>query len=67
MATIRWAWMSPRSWGFRHSRVDTTESAKARRVVHDAYTKSGGPTPELKRVYGEYLKYKRAKIREAKD
>jgi hypothetical protein len=37
-----------------------SDSVKAREFVKEVYRKAGGrPTPELERVYGEYLKYKR--------
>jgi len=32
---------------------------RAYRFVQRAYEKSGGPTPELVRVYGAYLEWKR--------
>jgi hypothetical protein len=36
------------------------DSPKAREFVRETYKKAGGrPTPELERVYGEYLKYNR--------
>jgi hypothetical protein len=39
-----------------------SDSTKAREFVRETYKKAGGrPTPELERVYGEYLKYKREK------
>lgn len=48
-------------WGGSSDRSRAPDSVKARKVVHEAHIKSGGPTPELKRVYGEYLEYERAK------
>jgi hypothetical protein len=37
----------------RHSGLSDTE--RARELVRAEYTKSGGATPDLKRVYGSYL------------
>ena len=57
---LRTAWSS----GARRGEAD---SAKAREAIHAAYKKSGGPTADLKRVYGEYLEYKRARAATAKN
>jgi hypothetical protein len=46
-------------WGGLSREANVSDSARARKVVHEAHVRSGGPTPELKRVYGEYLEYKR--------
>ena len=50
-------------WPWANSLRDKNASdfVKARKIVHEAHVRSGGPTPELKRVYGEYLEYKRAR------
>jgi hypothetical protein len=53
-------------WGGSSHDKHASDSKKARKVVHEAHVRSGGPTPELKRVYGEYLEYKRAKNSTAK-
>lgn len=40
------------------------DSVRARQAVKRIYKKAGGrPTPELERVYGEYLRYQRDKKR----
>ncbi|MGY3535258.1 hypothetical protein [Bradyrhizobium sp. USDA 4452] len=45
-----------------------SDSTKAREFVKESYKKSGGrPTPELERVYGEYLRYERNKAAPKKD
>ncbi len=39
-----------------------SDSERAREFVKKAYKEAGGrPTPELERVYGEYLRYQRDK------
>lgn len=53
-------------WGGSSRDKHASDSTKARKVVHEAHVRSGGPTPELKRVYREYLEYKRAKGSAAK-
>jgi hypothetical protein len=35
--------------------AEPQEVSVARELVHRAYTTSGGPTPDLKRVYEAYL------------
>ena len=52
----RWPWRLSKP---PEGRSEPFDSAKARKAVHEAHIKSGGPTPELMRVYGEYLEYKR--------
>jgi hypothetical protein len=49
------------------SHTSSVDSIKARKALHEAYNKSGGPTTELKRVYGEYLGYKRARATSPKN
>ncbi|SDG00225.1 hypothetical protein SAMN05216337_11018 [Bradyrhizobium brasilense] len=45
-----------------------SDSPKAREFVKESYKKAGGrPTPELERVYGEYLRYERDKTTPKKD
>jgi hypothetical protein len=65
MATMRLAFWRAGSAGepFRVA----ADSVKAREAIHAAGKKSGGPTPELKRVYGEYLDYKRARAATSKN
>ncbi len=65
MATMKLLGLWP--WGGSSDRSYAPDSVKARKVVHEAHIKSGGPTPELRRVYGEYLEYKRARIATAKN
>ena len=49
-------------WPFAF-REPMTDSAKARKVVADAYKTAGSrPSPGLVRLYGEYLDYKRNKL-----
>jgi hypothetical protein len=53
---------------FQDTTTPSSDSVKAREFVRDSYKKSGGhPTGELKRVYGEYLEYKRAKTGSKED
>jgi hypothetical protein len=58
MATMR---LSLWSWADRGHKSVAADSPKARKVIHEAFKRSGGPTPELRRIYREYLDYKRAK------
>jgi hypothetical protein len=46
--------------GASTSHTPTGDSLKGREIIRSAYKKSGGPTKEFNRVYGEYLAYKRA-------
>lgn len=65
MATMKLRGLWP--WGGWSSRAHAPDSTKARTIVHEAHIKSGGPTPELRRVYGEYLEYERARGAASKD
>lgn len=56
-------WQSPPS----SSQVVSGDSVRGREIIHEAHKKSGGPTKELKRIYGEYLEYKRARSAKGKD
>ena len=63
MAELRLNFLA--GWATANTRSD---SAKARKFVKESYKKAGGrPTAELERIYGEYVKYKRAKSASRKD
>lgn len=56
MATLRDLW---RGTGASKHHILKGDTKKGREVIRESAKKSGGPTPELKRVYGEFLAYKR--------
>lgn len=58
----------PLFFGRLFGRLSENRKDGAKKFVDEAYRKHGGPTPELKRVYGAYLEYKRKNVNKlAKD
>jgi hypothetical protein len=60
MATLKLPSWFPH-WGDTSTKdsQQLSDSAVARDFVQNAYTTSGGATPDLKRVYGSYLENER--------
>jgi hypothetical protein len=65
MAAIRLNFWRRSSATERHT--STASSVRGRELIREGFKRSGGPTEEFKRVYGEYLAYKKAKPAADKD
>ena len=62
MAALDWFKMP--SWLTKHDHPGLVDSDRARDLVREAYRQSGGPTPDLWRVYNSYIANERKREKE---